>query len=153
MNRNFAQAERQVFYKTLELCTSFSSVQSLSCVRLFATPWSQHDRPPCPSPSPGVHSDSCPSSPWCHQAISSSVVPFSSCSQSLPASVSFPTSQLFAWGMASQPNSYLFISSYPTVSYPALLWLWVNGLLLWNVLAFFIWFIWWDLVRWGHILK
>ena len=113
----------------------------------------QHARPPCPSPSPGVHSDSCPSSPWCHQAISSSVVPFSSCSQSLPASVSFPMSQLFAWGMASQPNSYLFISSYPTVSYPALLWFWVNGLLLWNVLAFFIWFIWWDLVRWGHILK
>ena len=47
---------------------------------------SQHARPPCPSPSPGVHSDSCPSSPWCHSAISSSVVPFSSCPQSLPAS-------------------------------------------------------------------
>ena len=47
---------------------------------------SQHARPPCPSPTPGVHSDSCPSSPWCHPAISSSVVPFS-CPQSLPASV------------------------------------------------------------------
>ena len=47
----------------------------------------QHARPPCPSPNPGVHSDSCPSSPWCHPAISSSVVPFSSCPQSLPASV------------------------------------------------------------------
>ena len=59
---------------------------------------SQHARPPCPSPSPGVHSDSRPSSQWCHPAISSSVVPFSSCSQSLPASESFPMSQLFAWG-------------------------------------------------------
>ena len=56
---------------------------------------SQHARPPCPSPTPGVHSDSCPSSPWCHPAISSSVVPFSSCPQSLPASQSFPVSQLF----------------------------------------------------------
>ena len=59
---------------------------------------SQHARPPCPSPSPGVHSDSRPSSPWCHPAISSSVVPFSSCPQSLPASESFPVSQLFSWG-------------------------------------------------------
>ena len=48
---------------------------------------SQHARPPCPSPTPGVHSDSCPSSQWCHQAILSSIVPFSSCPQSLPASV------------------------------------------------------------------
>ena len=59
---------------------------------------SQHTRPPCPSPTTTVHSDSRPSSPWCHPAISSSVVPFSSCSQSLPASESFPMSQLFAWG-------------------------------------------------------
>ena len=59
---------------------------------------SQHARPPCPSPTPGVHSDSCPSSQWCHPAISSSVVPFSSCPQSLPASESFPMSQLFTWG-------------------------------------------------------
>jgi len=58
----------------------------------------QHARPPCPSPSLGVHSDSHPSSQWCHPAISSSVVPFSSCPQSLPASESFPMSQLFAWG-------------------------------------------------------
>ena len=58
----------------------------------------QHARPPCPSPTPGVHSDSCPSSHWCDPAISSSVVPFSSCPQSLPASGSFPMSQLFAWG-------------------------------------------------------
>ena len=59
---------------------------------------SQHTRPPCPSPSPGVHSDSRPSSQWCHPAISSWVIPFSSCLQSLPASQSFPMSQLFAWG-------------------------------------------------------
>ena len=56
----------------------------------------QHARPPCPSPTPGVHPDSCPSSQWCHPAISSSVIPFSSCPQSLPASESFPMSQLFA---------------------------------------------------------
>ena len=59
---------------------------------------SQHAKPPCPSPTPGVHSDSRPSSQWCHPAISSSVVPFFFCPQSLPASESFPMSQLFAWG-------------------------------------------------------
>ena len=58
----------------------------------------QHARPPGPSPTPRVCSNSCPSSWWCHPAISSSVVPFSSCPQSLPASGSFPVSQLFAWG-------------------------------------------------------
>ena len=59
---------------------------------------SQHTRPPCPSPTPGVQSNSCPLSRWCHPAISSSVIPFSSCPQSLPASGSFPMSQLFTWG-------------------------------------------------------
>ena len=59
---------------------------------------SQHTRPPCPSSTPGVHPNSCTSSRWCHPAISSSVIPFSSCPQSLPASGSFPMSQLFAWG-------------------------------------------------------
>ena len=58
----------------------------------------QHARPPCPSPTLGVYSNSCPSSWWCHPAISSSVAPFSSCLQSLPASGSFPMSQLFSWG-------------------------------------------------------
>ena len=58
---------------------------------------SQHARPPCPSQTRGVYSNSCPLSWWCHPAISSSVVPFSSCPQSLPASGSFPVSQLFAW--------------------------------------------------------
>ena len=68
---------------------------------------SQHARPPCPSPSPGVHSDSCPSSRWCHPAISSSVIPFSSCPQSLPTSESFPVSQLFPWGGQSTGVSAL----------------------------------------------
>ena len=58
----------------------------------------QHARPLCPSPTPGVHSNSCPLSQWCHPVISSSVVPFSSCPQSLPVSRSFPMSQLFTWG-------------------------------------------------------
>ena len=58
----------------------------------------QHTRPPCPSPTPGVHSNSHPLSRWCHPAISSSVVPFSSCSQSFPASGSFQISQLFPSG-------------------------------------------------------
>ena len=59
---------------------------------------SQHAMPPCLSPTPGIHSNSCPSHWWCHPAISFSVVPFSSCPQSLPASESFPMSQLFTWG-------------------------------------------------------
>ena len=71
---------------------------------------SQHARPPCPSPSPGVHSDSRPSSQWCHPDISSSVVPFSSCPQSLPASESFPMSQLFAWG--GQSTGVLALASF-----------------------------------------
>ena len=68
---------------------------------------SQHARPPCPSPTPGVHWDSCPLSQWCHPVISSSVVPFSSCPQSLPASESFPMNQLFAWGGQSTGVSAL----------------------------------------------
>ena len=67
----------------------------------------QHARPPCPSPTPGVHSNSRPSSQWCHPAISSSLVRFSSCPQSLPASESFPMSQLFAWGGQSTGVSAL----------------------------------------------
>ena len=68
---------------------------------------SQHTRPPCPSPTPGVHSDSRPSSQWCHPAILSSVIPFSSCPKSLPASGSLPMSQLFAWGSQSAGVSAL----------------------------------------------
>ena len=79
---------------------TFSSVQfSHSVVSDSSQPHeSQHARPPCPSPTPGLHSDSRPSSQWCYPAISSSVVPFSSCPQSLSASESFPMSQVFAWG-------------------------------------------------------
>ena len=82
------------------MLTLFSSVQfSCSVVSDSLRPHeSQHARPPCPSPTPGVQSDSRPSSWWCHPAISSSVVPFSSCPQYFPASGSFPMSQLFAWG-------------------------------------------------------
>ena len=86
-----------------------SSVQfSHSVVSDSSQPYGlQHTRPPCPSPTPGVHSDSCPSSQWCHPAMSSSVIPFSSCPQSLPASESFPMSQLFAWGGQSTGASAL----------------------------------------------
>ena len=58
----------------------------------------QHARPPCPSPTPGVYSNPCPSSCWCHPVISPSVISFSSCPQSFPVSGSFPMSQLFTWG-------------------------------------------------------
>ena len=86
---------------------TLSSVQSLSSVRLFWPHELQHARPPCPSPTPGVHSDSCSSSQWWHPDISSSVVPFFSCPQSLPASESFPMSQLFTWGGQSTVVSAL----------------------------------------------
>ena len=81
-----------------EIC--FSSVQ-FSCSVMSDSLWpheSQHARLPCPSPVPGVHPSSCASSRWCHPAISSSVVPFSSCPQSLQESGSFPMSELFVWG-------------------------------------------------------
>ena len=76
--------------KAMTSLLRFSSVTQL-CPTLQPHE-SQHTRPPCPSPTPGVHSDSHPSSPWCHLAISSSVIPFSSCPPSLPASESFPMS-------------------------------------------------------------
>ena len=99
-------------YKELNICVwhnksihkvlilVFSSVQfSCSVMSESLRPHeSQHARPPCPSPTPGVHSDLRPSSQWCYPAISSSVVPFFSCPQSFPASKSFPMSQLFHWG-------------------------------------------------------
>ena len=75
-----------------------SSIESLSHIQHLWPHESQHARPPGPSPTPGVHSNSFPSSRWCHQAISSSVIPLSSCPQSLLASGSFPVSQLLAWG-------------------------------------------------------
>ena len=95
--------------KRLIASLSFSSVQfSHSVVSNSLWPHeSQHARPPCPSPSPEIHSNSCPSTRWCHPAISSSVIPFSSCPQSLPTSESFPMSQLFAWGGQSTGVSAL----------------------------------------------
>ena len=103
----------------LLLCRKTVSFAQLSSVQFSRSVMSdslrphelQHTRPPSPSPTPGVHSDSCPSSRWCHPAILSSVIPFSSCPQSLPASESFPISQLFAWGGQSTGASAL--ASFP----------------------------------------
>ena len=97
------------YLKIDSLTIIFSSVQfSRSIVSdSLRTHELQHARPPSPSPTPGVHSDSCPSSPWCHPAISFSAIPFSSCPQSLPASESFPMSQLLAWGGQSTGVSAL----------------------------------------------
>ena len=101
---------RQTIYRwaTGEALTEDSVQFSNSVVSDSLRPHeSQHARPPCPSPTPGVHSDSRPSSQWCNPAISSSVVPFSSGPQSLPASESFPMSQLFTWGGQSTGVSAL----------------------------------------------
>ena len=107
-NKNSAQISP---YMKLTQTTgqSFSSIHFSSSVVSDSLPphESQHARPLCPSPAPGVHSDTLPSSQWCHPAISSSVVPFSSCPQSLPASESFPMSQLFTWGGQSTGVSVL----------------------------------------------
>ena len=90
------------------LMTNHSVQFSCSVVSDSLQPYElQHARPLCPSPTPRVHSNSHPLSRWCHPAISSSVVPFSSCPQSLPASESFPMSQLFAWGDQSTGVSAL----------------------------------------------
>ena len=97
-----------IFYRSmvdLQCCVSFRctakwiSYQFSSVTQLYLTlcdPMS--GRPPCPTPAPGVHPNPCPWSRWCHPTISSAVIPFSSCPQSLPASGSFQMSQLFAWG-------------------------------------------------------
>ena len=92
----------------IDYSVQFSSVHFSSVVSDSLRPhaW-QHASPPCPSPTPGVHSNSCPSSRWCHPAISSSVVPFSSWPQSLPASESIPMTQLFASGGPSYEVSSL----------------------------------------------
>ena len=89
--------KRQALFKILFI--RFSVHFSCSVVSNSLWPHElQHTRPPCPSPTLRVYSNSCPSSQWCHPAISSPVVPFSSCPQSLPASESFPMCQLFTWG-------------------------------------------------------
>ena len=91
------------FWTSFSWFLQFNSVQfSRSVVSDSLRPHeSQHLRPPCPSLTPGVHPDPCPSSQWWHPVISCSVIPFSSCPQSLPASESFPMSQLIAWGSQS----------------------------------------------------
>ena len=101
----------QMFYLyQLWMCFSlshqFGSVQSLSHVQLFVTPWTAACQAFLSSPAPGACSNSCPSSWWCHPTISSSIVPFSSCPQSFPASGSFPMSEFFASG--SQIWSFSF---------------------------------------------
>ena len=95
---------------------------------------SQYTRPPCPLPTPGVYPNSCPSSRWCHPAISSSVVPFSFCPQSLPASGSFPLSQLFAWGgqtigvSASASVLSMNIQDWSSLGWTGWIWLQSKGL-------------------------
>ena len=91
MEHNFVLHFHTVFFSSVQFSRSVVS-DSLWPHEL------QHARPSCPSPTPRVHSNSSPSSRWCHPAVSSFVVPFSSCPQSLPASESFPMSQLFTWG-------------------------------------------------------
>ena len=88
------------------LCAKKETINKVSSVQFSRSVvpdslWPQellHARPPCPSPTPGVYPNPCSSSRWCHPIISSSVVPFFSCPQSLPASGSLPMSQLFTWG-------------------------------------------------------
>ena len=101
-----------IIWATREVSNHYSVQFSRSVVSDSLWPHeSQHVRPSCPSPTPGVHSDSRPSSQWCHSAISSSVVPFSSCPQSLPPSCSFPMGQLFTWG--GQSTGVSALASFP----------------------------------------
>ena len=103
------ELDRPEWLRNNNFCFVISSVQ-FSCSVMSDSLWpheSQHTRPPYPSPTPGVHSNSNPSSRWCHPGISSSVVPFSSSPQSLLASESFPMSQLFTWGGQSTGVSAL----------------------------------------------
>ena len=101
--------ERKKKKKKIQKNLHFSSVHCSVVSDSLRPHESQHARPPCPSPTPGVHADSHPLGRWCHPAISSSVVPFSSCPHSLPASESFPMSQLLACGGQSTGISALFI--------------------------------------------
>ena len=93
-NQTKPDGKRQISYDTF-ISVQFSHSVVSNCLQL---PESQHTRPPCPSPTPGDYSNSCPLSRWCQPAISSSVIPFSPWPQSLQASGSFPISQLFTWG-------------------------------------------------------
>ena len=89
-----SQGDRQKFHSEMKSSVQFSR----SVVSDSLQPHGLHTRPPCPSPTPGVYSNSCPLSQWCHPTVSSSVVPFSSRLQSFPASGSFPMSQFFTSG-------------------------------------------------------
>ena len=111
---------------------SFSSVQFSRSVMSESLPphGLQHARPPCPSPTPEPTSNSCPSSQWCHPTISSSVIPFSSCPQSFPASESFPMSRFFTSGGQSTRISASAIS--PSNEYSGLISFWMDKL---NLLA------------------
>ena len=112
-------------YQETGIVPQFSSVQfSRSAVSDSLRPHKlQHARPPCPSPTPGVYSNPCPSSWWCHPAISSSVVPFSSCPQSLPASGSFQMSHLFPWsGQSIGVSASASVRSMNTQDWSALGW-------------------------------
>ena len=95
INRWMHKKMWSILYITMEYSVQFSCSVMSNSLRPHEL---QYARPPCPSPTPGVYPNSCPLSRWCHPTISSSVIPFSSCPQSLPASGSFPISQLFAWG-------------------------------------------------------
>ena len=106
----------QIFFFTFQ----FSSVRLLCRVRLFPTPWITAHQASLSITTPRVHSDSRPLSHWCHPAISSSVVPFYSCPQSLPASGSFPVSQLFAWG--GQISALASVLPINTQDWPPLGW-------------------------------
>ena len=106
------QTDRNHNYRKLTNLITWTTAQFSSVAQLCLTLWHhalQYARPPCPTPTPGVRSNSCPSSWWCHPTFSSSVVPFSSCLQSFPASGSFPMSQFFASSGQSigQSNSTL----------------------------------------------
>ena len=96
-------------HHSLAFCCSVAQ----SCLTLFATPWTAAPRLLCPSPSPGACSNSCPWSWWCHLTVWSSVLPFSSCLKSFPASGSFPVSQLFASGGQSTKASVSASRSFP----------------------------------------
>ena len=98
--RTFSQVALPFYGPTSNVVGQLSQL-SRSVVSDSATHEPQHARPPCPSPTPGVHPDPCPLSQWCHPTISSSVVPFSSCPQSFPASGSFQMSQLSTSGAQS----------------------------------------------------
>ena len=103
------------------------SVSQFSCSVMSNSLWPhgpQHASPPCPSPTPGVYSNSCPSSRWCHPSISSSVVPFSSCLQSFPASGSFQMSQFFTSGSQSIKSFSFTIS--PSNEYSRLISFWMD---------------------------